>query len=60
MFHVTISKTSNKKRRVKFLNMSENVKSFLDAKMHENDAKMKNVKKKYRFLQYKNYKSTGN
>ena len=60
MFHVAISRISNKKRRVKFLNMSENVSFFRDAKMFDDDVKMKNAKKKYQFLQYKNYESIRN
>ena len=59
-FYVVISRISNKKKRVKFLSISENVNFFRDAKMIESDAKMKNVKKKYQFLQYKNYKSIRN
>ena len=45
MSHVAISKTSDKKKRVKILNMFESVNFFRDANMFNNDAKMKNAKK---------------
>ena len=53
MFSVVISRISNKKKRVKFLNRFDNV--FRDAKMFDNDAKMQNAKKKYQFLRYKEF-----
>ena len=58
MFHVVISKISNKKRRVKFLDISQSVNFFRDVKMSDDNAKMKNVKKKYQFLRHKNYELT--
>ena len=42
--HVAISKISNKKKRVKFLNIFESVNFFLNAKMFYDDVKMKNAK----------------
>ena len=52
--YVAISKTSNKKRRVEFLNISENVSFFRDAKMFDDNAKMKNAKKKISLCNMKN------
>ena len=54
MFYVAISKFSNKKKRVEFLNMFENVSFFRDAKMSKNDAKIKDVKKNINFCDIKN------
>ena len=54
MFHVVISKTSNKKKRGKFLKISDSVNFFRDIKIFENDARMENAKKKYQFLRYEN------
>ena len=60
MFYVVKVKSSNKQKRVKFLNISENVNFFRDVKILDNDAKMKNTKKKYQFLRYENYKAIRN
>ena len=54
MFQVAISRISNKKRRVEFLNMFESVNFFRDAKMSENDVKMKYVKKNINLCNMKN------
>ena len=57
MFHVAISRISNKKRRVEVVNISKNVNYFRDVKMLDDDAKMKNSKKKYQSLRYKECES---
>ena len=57
LFHVVISKTSLKKKRVNFLNISESVNFFRDVKMSDNDTKIKNAIKEYRLLRYENLQS---
>ena len=53
MFHVAISKTSSKKRRVKILNISEILSFSRDTKMSKTNAKMKNAKKNINFCNMK-------
>ena len=54
LFHVVISKILNKKKRVKFTNVFENINFFRDAKMFDDNAKLKNMKKDIDFCDIKN------
>ena len=45
MSHVAIMRISNKKRHVEFLNIPENVNFFRDAKISNDNTKLKNAKK---------------